>query len=117
MFHVLGLYFERIDAFGHFYGPNSPEVRENIINLDKVISSVVQELNKPNNDINLVIISDHGMVDVTPNRSVEITAHMNQSEIEIWLTSPPITFVFPKDGYVEKVRLMATSIYIEFWKQ
>jgi len=71
---LICLYFNEPDHSGHVYGTNSVEVNKQIKLSDEVLGYLIESLKDLNilNRINIVIVSDHGMVDVTDNRVINI---------------------------------------------
>lgn len=63
---VLG-YFSVIDSAGHDYGTRSQELKEAIAELDDLLGQFIDNL-KQNLDyeVNIVLVSDHGMTDISP---------------------------------------------------
>ena len=68
------LYFNEPDHAGHVYGADSKEVNEQIVISDQILSYLLDSLKKLDiyNNINIVIVSDHGMVDVSEDRLINI---------------------------------------------
>ena len=64
-------YFASIDDAGHKYGENSPQLIEAIIQLDNLIADFLQQIKQEfNNQVNVVIVSDHGMTKVDKNQLI-----------------------------------------------
>lgn len=65
--HVVFLYFSDVDSAAHSFGTKSPQMREAIMHIDEQIGRLRAGLkNEPNT--NLVIVSDHGMSDLDPQK-------------------------------------------------
>jgi predicted AlkP superfamily pyrophosphatase or phosphodiesterase len=73
------LYFEDVDSMGHRFGPNSAEVRTAVQQIDTVIGALLQGLEKRNllSVTTILIVSDHGMAEVTPARRIELKPLLN----------------------------------------
>lgn len=56
-------YFSQIDTVGHLYGPDSPLLARSIEELDSILTLLFYGISSRQNDldINLIIVSDHGM--------------------------------------------------------
>jgi len=64
---VLG-YFSTIDTAGHDFGIGSQEVKQAITDLDLLLGEFLDDLaNKVNYDVNIILVSDHGMTDISQN--------------------------------------------------
>ena len=68
------LYFNEPDHAGHVYGASSKQVNEQIKKSDEVLGYLLKSLEKLSiyNQINVVIVSDHGMVDVSKDKMINI---------------------------------------------
>lgn len=77
---ILG-YFSTIDNAGHRYGPNSSQVKNAIYNLDQLIGKFIEKLEKEINEpINLIIVSDHGMVPIDKDKTIDWQYYLNENE-------------------------------------
>jgi len=64
---VLG-YFSTIDTAGHDFGIGSQEVKQAITDLDLLLGEFLDDIaNKVNYDVNIILVSDHGMTDISQN--------------------------------------------------
>jgi len=68
------LYFDATDTSGHNYGPNSKEVNQSIAMEDSLIGKLFVGLKKLNllDSTNIIILSDHGMTELSPDRVINI---------------------------------------------
>ena len=66
------LYFDQLDHAGHDFGPDTPEATAAIATVDQSLARLMAGLNRRGlaNKVNLVIVSDHGMVPVPPDHLV-----------------------------------------------
>ena len=60
------LYFHEPDVSGHRYGPDTPEVKAKVKELDGVLGYLVKQMkaNKLDETVNIIVTSDHGMTTV-----------------------------------------------------
>lgn len=72
--HFITSYFEATDDAGHDFGPNSQEVNSAITRLDSVLGYFFQKLKEINlfDSTNIIVVSDHGMTEISPERTVNI---------------------------------------------
>ena len=73
---LITLYFSVVDSAGHQYGPDSDATREAIAEVDHWLgilwrAIVDQNREDPEADINLMIVSDHGMASVDPDEFID----------------------------------------------
>ncbi|PCI61011.1 MAG: hypothetical protein COB35_07500 [Gammaproteobacteria bacterium] len=65
-------YFSIVDTAGHRYGRNSPELAQAIREIDDLIGVLLAKLKSElNNQVNLIIVSDHGMVQLNENSNIK----------------------------------------------
>ena len=68
------LYFDEPDHAGHVFGPDSKEVNDQIKNSDYILGYLLRSLAELDiyNKINLIVVSDHGMVEVSQNKVINL---------------------------------------------
>lgn len=68
------LYYDLADSEGHRYGPNSPQINSAISRLDSLIGILFNKLDeiKLRDSVNIIIVSDHGMTEISQERYVNI---------------------------------------------
>ena len=75
---LVTLYFSVVDSASHSYGPAAPETLSAIIEVDRQIAVLWQAIESINAeegaDINLMLVSDHGMSEVDPNLFIDTSA-------------------------------------------
>jgi predicted AlkP superfamily pyrophosphatase or phosphodiesterase len=100
----LALYFENVDNAGHHSGPDSKEVRDAGINVDKALGTLVFGLKQRGieSSINLVIVSDHGMSKVDPKKIIDLEKFVKKNSITI-MGEGAIVGVYPKPGQLNAV--------------
>ena len=81
-------YFEQPDKYGHEYGPNSVQVANAIKEVDDYIGILINGIKDISEELynktDIVIVSDHGMTDVSMQSLIHInyTSHFNLSDTE-----------------------------------
>ena len=96
------LYFSFVDSQGHRYGPDSEEVIESIKQADELVGYLMEKLEQLDNDrsVNLMIVSDHGMIEVSPSKKVILDNYIDVNKIEVISYSPALMFNV-KEGAVK----------------
>jgi hypothetical protein len=73
--HLITLYFSAVDSAGHTYGPDAPQTSAAIAEVDRWIATLWQAIEEINSrdaaDINLLLVSDHGMAAVNPMQFID----------------------------------------------
>jgi alkaline phosphatase D len=60
--HFITIYYDEPDHEGHEYGPDAPETRAAVLKMDGMIGKLKAALDATHLPVDLVVISDHGMV-------------------------------------------------------
>ena len=64
----LTLYFDEVDTAGHRVGPDSPLMARSLASTDAAIARLLEGLEARNIAANLVVVADHGMAPISPQR-------------------------------------------------
>lgn len=95
---LITLYFSDTDNAGHDYGPNSPEVEMTVENLDKLMGRLLSglEIRGLINMVNIIIVSDHGMAQLSRDRIIFLDDYINVEAATIvdWLPAA----IWPNKG-------------------
>lgn len=84
--HMYTLYFEEVDDYSHWFGPDSEESIEAIGRVDSYIGRLLDELEKlPYADqVNIILLSDHGQGAYLENQQAYLLAdHVNLDDTAI----------------------------------
>ena len=73
---------------GHEFGPDAPQTRDAVKQLDDLMGQLQTRLSKLEQDVNLVIVSDHGMAHVNPEQSIDISALPQDDNFLVKNTGP-----------------------------
>jgi predicted AlkP superfamily pyrophosphatase or phosphodiesterase len=95
------LYFHEPDSAGHHDGVNSPQVAEAVTQVDSAVGRLVDGIQrlKLNEVVNLVIVSDHGMADLSPERLITLGDLTDMSKVQVDF-SGAVTGLRPLDSDV-----------------
>ena len=101
----LTLYFSSVDDAGHAYGPGSEQVAAAIAEVDQALAVLVAGLEQRAllNKLNLILVSDHGMVKVPQHQVIELDQLFDEKKAALVLWTPEIVSVFPKKGELESI--------------
>jgi predicted AlkP superfamily pyrophosphatase or phosphodiesterase len=66
------LYFDTVDHDGHEFGPDAPETTTAMAEVDARIGDLVAGLKARGVTANIVLVSDHGMANVSPERVIRL---------------------------------------------
>ncbi|CAC5402295.1 ENPP5 [Mytilus coruscus] len=104
--NLVNLYFHEPDATGHAFGPDSPQIREKVKKMDKILGYLLDKFDSHNlwNNVNLIVTSDHGMTTIdTAKKVVDITDHVDMRNIQFTVDNGPIMQVQPALGQIDNV--------------
>ncbi|KAI1294741.1 Bis(5'-adenosyl)-triphosphatase ENPP4 [Halotydeus destructor] len=102
--NLVMMYFDQPDFVGHLHGPNSIEYRQQVQRADEIIGSFVKRLQQLQlfEETNLMIVSDHGMSEIKPDRVIILDKFLNKSLYDLHGASPLWT-ILPKTGKEDEV--------------
>ncbi len=66
------LYFDSVDHDGHEFGPDAPQTTAAMAEVDARIGDLVAGLKARGVTANIVLVSDHGMANVSPDRVIRL---------------------------------------------
>ncbi len=79
------LYFDIVDSKGHLYGPDAPETAAAVQEVDSAIGRLLAGLTqrKLREQTDLVLVSDHGMEPVSPDRVIFLDDYVDLNTVDI----------------------------------
>ena len=78
--HVITLYFSDMDDIGHRFGPHNDEKLKKVLyDLDKTLGDLFTGVEKTGLPVNIIIVSDHGMANITQTNFIPIEDIKNDS--------------------------------------
>ena len=116
---LIMLYFDEPDHSGHAYGPMSPQVRDAVKRVDDMIGRLRNGIAQSRlaSGIDLIVLADHGMTEISPERFVNLYDYIDKDWCEIVMTGTP-TSIFTKPGYQDKVYNALKDVeHIQTWKK
>jgi predicted AlkP superfamily pyrophosphatase or phosphodiesterase len=99
------LYFSDVDNAGHKVGPeakDNTEVRDAVQKVDVTMGELVAgvEALGLGASVNYVIVSDHGMSQLSPDRMIRLDDYIETAKFDV-VDAGPVLAIAPKDGDVE----------------
>lgn len=94
------LYFDEPDASGHDFGPIHPSIGRKVAQLDSLLGVLRRGISGlPHGDrVNLVVLSDHGMGEVSPERYTNLMDHIPEDQLELIVGGNPVYLVDAVEG-------------------
>jgi len=116
---LLMLYFHEPDHVGHAYGPDSPATAKMVQHLDSLMGILSKKLNNlPNaNNINLIILSDHGMGNVSAEKNIVFDQHVDTAWFDkIMGHNPNLLLKVKKEFYDTTWKALQQIPQLTTWK-
>ncbi|WP_020404844.1 ectonucleotide pyrophosphatase/phosphodiesterase [Gracilimonas tropica] len=114
------VYFSFVDSRGHRYGTDAPEVKEAIQRADDLVGYLMEQMEAKglSDNTNLMIVSDHGMADVSRERIVVLDEMINPEDVEMIEYSPSV-MMNVKEGKLDEVysSLKANEEHFKVYKK
>jgi predicted AlkP superfamily pyrophosphatase or phosphodiesterase len=100
----LTLYFSDVDSAGHSYGPDSQEVKDAVLRIDKEIAHLVGGVSaaRLTDRVHYVIVSDHGMAAVSRDRTIVLDDYIDVDQMDVVDWSPVLALT-PRNGDIDRV--------------
>lgn len=108
---LITLYLNEVDLMGHWYGPDSAQVRDAITRTDAELGRLVAALTTRGllERTNLVLVSDHGMAPATRAQTIVVEDYVSADDIEVADINPTLG-VTPAPGKdAEVFRALSTA--------
>jgi predicted AlkP superfamily pyrophosphatase or phosphodiesterase len=98
------LYISDVDAAGHSFGPNSPELQRALERVDDMLGRLMRGLEQRRllDAVNVIVTSDHGMAETSGQRVVFIDDVVKPADAEIVDMNPTLA-VWPRLGREDAV--------------
>jgi predicted AlkP superfamily pyrophosphatase or phosphodiesterase len=96
------LYFHEPDSAGHKDGLDAPQLAEAVTQVDNAVGRLVEGIHRLRlgDVVNLVIVSDHGMVELSSDRVITLGDYTDMTKVQVDF-SGPATGLRPRDGNVD----------------
>lgn len=104
---LITLYFDEPDAIGHDAGPDSRATGDVIENLDAILGSLRAGIARLDiaDRVNLIVVSDHGMGPISPDRYVNINNLIQKEWTKMIVGGNPVYLIDPVEGYEDSITL------------
>lgn len=112
-------YLDEPDGQGHRYGPMSDSMKPILSHLDSLIGVFYNRIKAlPNShQIDVIITSDHGMCQLSPDRRINIDDYIDTSMLTVLDGYNPMMNLGVKPGFVDSVfRKLQTIEHLKAWK-
>ncbi|KRD08218.1 phosphodiesterase [Flavobacterium sp. Root901] len=117
--HLVTLYFDEPDHTGHNFGPLSPENKKMVIKMDSIMGELSRKLDQLTigKQINLIIVSDHGMANISNDKKVAVLDYLKPEWLGYKDVINPIMSLQAKTGFQDSIAKALKKVpHIKFWK-
>jgi predicted AlkP superfamily pyrophosphatase or phosphodiesterase len=117
---LVTLYFDEPDLVSHNFGPVSPETGKTVSSLDSIVGVIRNRLSKlPISDkIDLIILSDHGMGAISPDRYVNLKSVVPERMTKSITGGNPVFLIDPAEGKTDSALILLNKTKgIKAWKK
>ncbi|XP_027197666.2 bis(5'-adenosyl)-triphosphatase ENPP4-like [Dermatophagoides pteronyssinus] len=99
------MYIHEPDSIGHKYGPYGWQTKQKVRRVDRFVGFIYNRLKQLNltTKINIIILSDHGLADARPYRSIVMESFLNKTWYDAYGSNPVYTLKVRK-GFETVVR-------------
>lgn len=80
---VIAFYVEETDSVGHASGPDSPEMAAAVNKVDSELGALLDRLRAEGIAVNVVVVSDHGMTGVSPERVIYLDDYVDLATVQV----------------------------------
>ncbi|CAH1964983.1 unnamed protein product [Acanthoscelides obtectus] len=104
--NLVMFYIEQPDAYGHAVGTNAPLFKDMLRKLDNATKYLQDQLEAHHlaDKVNVIQLSDHGMITITPQTFINITQYMKEGTYT-WAGASPCIQITPQKGHEEEIYL------------
>ncbi len=99
---VITFYLEETNSVGHKFGPDSPELAATVKLLDARVGAIRDRLRAEHRAGNLVIVSDHGMTNISAERVILLDDYLDLSSVQLDFYGP-VAGLRPLEGSAESI--------------
>lgn len=97
------LYFSDTDDVGHRYGPHAPETAAAAARVDSTIGYLVDGLAARHlTDVNVIIVSDHGMAQLSPDRAIFLDDYIDPDSTRV-VDWNPVLAIWPRADQADAI--------------
>ena len=117
---LMTLYLDTVDGAGHHFGPDSDELNAELRVVDATIRRLIDGLveRRLDQSLNMVIVSDHGMVSTSPERVVFLDEILPDDFARV-VSYGVVTGIVPKRGHGRDTEaiLLTDHEHMRCWKK
>lgn len=112
------LYFEAVDSAGHEFGPEAGETTAAVAKVDAALARLRKGLARQGVEANLVVVSDHGMAQTSPERLLYLDDMLDLAAVQVESTGA-LALLRPQPGREAEVEaaLLGARAHMQCWRK
>lgn len=118
--HFAAMYLEMVDGAGHDFGPDAPQTRAAVREVDAAIGRLVDTLAGKGllDRVNLIVVSDHGMATVAPGHVIAVEDMVPMADAAVISVGQSVG-IAPREGRTHAVeqRLLGRHEHYQCWRK
>ncbi|HWH17217.1 MAG TPA: ectonucleotide pyrophosphatase/phosphodiesterase [Allosphingosinicella sp.] len=111
------LYFDTVDTAGHEHGPDAPETNAAIAEVDERIGDLVRELATLRQPANIIVVSDHGMAQNSPERVIRVDRLVDPAALNVVTDGAYLAFNAQPGRKEEAEKLLRPHEHMQCWRK
>ncbi|MCB0421213.1 MAG: alkaline phosphatase family protein [Bdellovibrionales bacterium] len=122
--HFVTLYFSDVDSAGHKHGVNSSELQAAITKVDESLGGLLEKLEALPISVNVVIVSDHGMMDTNLEKVDYLSDYLTEKDLEnvrFFESSTQVSLYVPskkqRDSLYKKLKFDSLGARFQVYKK
>lgn len=118
--HLIAWYYHEPDGIAHKDGPTGERTLAEVVRLDSLLGIFLKRVEAlPYADqINVIVVSDHGMADISSEKYINLSEFIDKDWFEYITGGSPVYGLTPKEEYKEKALNALKSIpNLKVWEK
>ncbi len=82
---LAAVYFDRVDTAGHYFGPDAPETKAAVAEVDSYVGQLIAGLEARGlaDSTTIIVVSDHGMAFTPPGQVLDVGAFIDLDQLVV----------------------------------
>ena len=88
--HMITAYFSLVDDVGHEFGPDTEETKEAVLEIDRLIGQLMDEVSQMSLPVHIILVSDHGMSSI--DQGLVLPDLVDLDDAKVSYSFPPMIY-------------------------
>ncbi|XP_049610500.1 glycerophosphocholine cholinephosphodiesterase ENPP6 isoform X2 [Syngnathus scovelli] len=111
--NMAAIYYEKIDVEGHHFGPDSPQIKIALQQLDTAMQMLNSKIKEKDmlDQVNVVMFSDHGMTKIEwMDKVIELDKYINMSDVVKMMDKGPVVSLWIQGDKFQQVHAALSKL-------